>query len=361
MVDLLSFLFFQAAPPVQHVFEPSAIVDFFQKGSQQWEPLMSQVANWMFYTLASIDCVWMFISKVGETHDAKDAWNHVMPRMIGLLFWFNLVRLGIPFLIAIPLSFLKLGQMASTAQAMTPSGILADGFNVAGTLMHNAYASGNLMTIVTGMFFGLPAILIIAAYFVVALHLALALIEMWTSLRAAFLFLGFAGSSWTRSYAERYITLLMATGVRLMILELFVGFGHQFTTQWFQPAVEKAPFDDTGIMVCFQVAACAMLYAMVCWNAPQKIAGVLSGSPALSAGHITGFVMPAMSMAIGGAQNIYGGITGAVGQGVRAVFSTASSAMRGAMGGSDTPQPQPKAASASAGLASPPQPKPRRA
>jgi type IV secretion system protein TrbL len=179
---------------------------------------------------------------------------------------------------------------------------------------------------------GVAAILIILAYFIVCVHLMMALIEMWASLRAAFLFVGFSGSRWTEPYAERYITLLISTGLRLMILELFVGFGHQFAVQWWTPAAQNAPYDDAGIMLAFQIAVEAMLYGVICWKAPEKIAGILSGSPALSAGSISSFVAPLVQSSIAGVTMIYSSVTGAIAQGAR---STAAAAT-GAMGGSGT-------------------------
>jgi type IV secretion system protein TrbL len=277
----------------------------------------------------------------------------MMPRIVGLLFWFNIVKLGLPFLIAIPMSFLQLGQMAGNSAAITPSGILADGFSTASRLLHNAYEAGNAFNLLTGGMFGLAAIFIILAYFIVCVHFMMALIEMWTSLRAAFLFVGFSGSRWTESYAERYISLLISTGLRLMILELFVGFGHQFAVQWWKPAAETAPFDDAGIILAFQIAVEAMLFGVICHSAPAKIAGILSGSPALSAGSITSFVQPLIQSGIAGATMIYSSVAGTVAQGARA----AAGAMGSAAGSSAPPQPQP--ALASSGSSGPPQPKPR--
>src|SRR3982750_3440201 len=98
-MHLLLFLLFQV--PQKQVLDPSRIISFFEQGSRQWEPWIVREAGWLFYMLAAFACVWLFISKVGETHDLKDAWNHTIPRMVGLLFWFTLLTLGLPFLMAI--------------------------------------------------------------------------------------------------------------------------------------------------------------------------------------------------------------------------------------------------------------------
>src|SRR5207245_1320568 len=155
---------------------------------------------------------------------------------------------------------------------------------------------------------------------------------------------------------ERYITLLISTGLRLMILELFVGFGHQFATLWWFPAAQNAPQDDVGVVMAFQVAVSAMLFGMICAKAPEKIAGILSGSPALSAGSITSFVAPLAGSTIAGATMIYGKVTNAVSQGAKTAVSGMSSGMS-SMGSTAPPQPQPAKASSSN---APPPPKPQR-
>ena len=166
---------------------------------------MAKEANWLFYTLAGIDCVWLFISKVGETKDIQDAWNHIMPRIVGLLFWFNLVRLGLPLLINIPLSFMQLGKLAANVQAMTPSGILADGFSVAAILVHNAYDAGDALDLLTGAMFGLAGCLIILGYFLVCVHFMMAEIEMWV--RSAPLFSSLASVEAAGPNRMRNVTL----------------------------------------------------------------------------------------------------------------------------------------------------------
>jgi hypothetical protein len=111
---------------------------------------------------------------------------------------------------------------------------------------------------------------------------------------------------------------------------LFAGFGHQFAVQWWKPAAQNAPYDDAGIMLGFQIAVEAMMFGVICWKAPEKIAGILSGSPALSAGSISSFVAPLVQSGIAGVTMIYSNITSAVGQGARA-----AAAATGAMGGSE--------------------------
>jgi type IV secretion system protein TrbL len=344
---------FHAAPAAQTVTDPSQIVQFFQQGSQQWEPLITRAANWIFYTLAGIDLVWTFLTSVGQTRSIEDAWHQTWPRMLGLLFWFNMIRLGLPWLTAIPSSFVQLGHMASTAQATTPSGILSDGFNVADQLFTHAFDAGEGYDLLTSMGVAVAGWLIILAYFVVCAHFMLAEIEMWVSLRSAFLFVGFAGSRWTEPYAERYITLLISTGFRLFMLELFVGFGHQFATQWWTPAAQRAPYNQAGVEAAWMVAAEAMLFAVICWQAPAKIAGILSASPALSAGSITSFVAPLVQSGIAGITMIYSSVSSSVAQGARAATAT-----MGAAASSGAP-PQPAPALPQNGSSGPPQPKPR--
>jgi len=49
---------------------------------------------------------------------------------------------------------------------------------------------------------------------------------------AGYIFLGFGGSRWTSPYFERYISLAVSTGVRLMLIYLMLGVFKTVSNNW---------------------------------------------------------------------------------------------------------------------------------
>jgi type IV secretion system protein TrbL len=78
--------------------------------------------------------------------------------------------------------------------------------------------------------------LIFLAYVVITLTFIMATVESYVVMSAGLIFLGFGASRWTVPYTERYISLVVSTGVRLMVLYMIIGLGQTLSNTWVQEA-----------------------------------------------------------------------------------------------------------------------------
>src|SRR4029077_18509488 len=70
------------------------------------------------------------------------------------------------------------------------------------------------------------------AFLGLTVQLVVTLVESYLVVGAGFIFLGFGGSRWTAPYVERYISLAVSTGVKVMVLYLLLGAGLTLTNGW---------------------------------------------------------------------------------------------------------------------------------
>jgi type IV secretion system protein TrbL len=193
---------------------------------------------------------------------------------------------------------------------------------------------------------------------------------------AGYIFLGFGGSRWTSPYFERYISLAVSTGVRLMLIYLMLGVFKTISNNWI--VTMNGYTADQPITQIFPTLMSMLLFAFASWMIPKMAASIASGTLGSGAADLVGMgaeigkvaalgaATVAVVAATGGAGAVAGGAmtatetAGAMG-GAEAATGAASAA--GGMGEAaaetaSAPAPPVPAAEAAGSPSSPPAPPP---
>jgi type IV secretion system protein TrbL len=133
------------------------------------------------------------------------------------------------------------------------------------------------------------ALLAFLAFLGLTVQLVVTLVESYLVVGGGFIFLGFGGSRWTAPYVERYISLAVSTGVKVMVLYLLLGAGLTLTNGWVV-AARAIPGSAEPAVDALDIAASAVLLLMICWNVPKMTAGIVGGTPAFTGGDAVGTV-----------------------------------------------------------------------
>jgi len=325
--------FAQGGPVVN---APTQILQQYQSVRSAWLTVAAGYANRLFGILAVIEFAWTGIILLLDKTDLQGWTSALIRRMMFIGAFFALLQFGTTWIPAIIDSFVMVGQNASGVPSLSPSGILARGLEIAGNLLKGAANSGWMSALGTALCMTFAAILSFLAFLGLCIQFVVATIESYLVIGAGFLFLGFGGSRWTAPYVERYIAYAVSTGVKVMTIYLLIGAGYILSNQWVAAAqaivVSAQPATDA-----LDIAAAAVLFLMICWNAPKLAAAMLGGSPALSGGDAvaTGGAL------VGGAVAIAGLTAGAVALGTKVLagragaMSLGQAAGMGAGAGSD--------------------------
>src|SRR5260370_6047762 len=210
---------------------------------------------------------------------------------------------------------------------------------------------------------------------------------------AGYIFLGFGGSRWTSSYFERYISLAVSTGVRLMLIYLMLGVFKTVSNTWI--ATMNGYTADEPLCQIFPTLMSMVLFAFAAWMIPKMAGSIAAGTLGMGGGDLVGMAAEigkgvalgaatvAAAVATGGAGAVAGGALAATETGgAMEAGGAATSAASGAIGAAEAgeavgsvpappmptgdgapspdspPAPPPPSASASSSPEAPPAPAP---
>lgn len=246
-------------------------------------------ARGLFRALALCEMAWVGVLLVLERSDLQGFTAGLLRKLLVLFFFFWLLNNGAGFSDAIINSFIQYGSTAAGA-AMPVGGIGAGdivwkGILVAENMVSSAGWSGFLFGPAGALAVMLSALIVVVAFGVIALQYIMAMVESIICVSAGLLFLGFGGNAVTRPYVERYFSLSVAVGVKLMVIYIIIGIGEALSSGWAASAAGLGALANP-IRFVFDLMVGSLIYAVLAWNVPKFAASLLSGSPAFSGGDI---------------------------------------------------------------------------
>ena len=198
------------------------------------------------------------------------------------------------------------GGRISAADLLRPGFIATTGFDAAKPLLEQV----SQLTGITGFFENFLTIailmtawlLVILAFFVLAIQLFITVIEFKLTSLAGFVLVPFALWNRTSFLAERVLGNVIASGIKLMMLAVIVGIGSGFFSEFRTAAGSQA---DLASAMSLVLASLALLGLGI--FGPSIASGLVAGAPQLGAGAAVGTAAAAAgSLAAGGAAALGG-------------------------------------------------------
>jgi len=113
---------------------------------------------------------------------------------------------------------------------------------------------------------------VVIAFAIIAAQLLVVWVESFIVIGAGVLFLGFAGSRWTKFFTERYLSCVASIGVKLFVLYLIMGVGMSIAARW-MPILERGGFSPIPF---FYVMGGSLVFVFLTWHIPS-VAGSMNG------------------------------------------------------------------------------------
>lgn len=281
-----------------------------QAAANAWIPAIMAAATRLFYLLAAIDFAWSAPSFLRES-DFMGLFLSLIKKLLVISFFYAVLVNGQAWIPAIVNSFIQIGTSASgLSAAQNPSDIMAQGIQICSDLFDKVNGANLLTQTGAALTTLLMIVIVFASYLIIVLHYIVTKLEAIIVMTAGYLFLGFAGSRWTMPYFERYISLAISTGVRLMLIYLMLGVFKTVSQNWVT-AMSSYTTDQPALQI-FPTLASMLLFAFASWMIPKMAGSIASGS-----------------LGLGGADIVNVGV--AAGAGAAAAVATVASA--GALAG----------------------------
>jgi type IV secretion system protein TrbL len=366
-----------ASATTAHAQAPVDVGGTFQQIAQAadaWIPAITQEAAFLFYVLAALDFAWGAPQLLRES-DFNGLFLSLIRKLLVISFFYAVLINGQTWIPAIVNSFAQLGATAAGVPlAQNPSDIMTQGLQIVSNLF-TEISGTDLLTqpggAITTM---LAACIVLASYIIITLHYVVTKLEAIIVMSAGYIFLGFGGSRWTSPYFERYISLAVGTGVRLMLIYLMLGVFRTVSNNWI--ATMNGYTADQPITQIFPTLMSMLLFAFASWMIPKMAASIASGTLGVGAADLVGIgaeigkgaalgaATVAAVVATGGVGAVAGGALAATetagameGAGAATTAASAVSGMgEAASGGTCGPAPPIPAAGATGSPDSPPAP-----
>ncbi len=305
----------------------------YKTASSTWEASLIPIAKSLFIKLALIELLWSAIWWVVEREDPNQVIVSMLRKIMPLMFFWAILLNFDTWIPAVIDSFAKAGQTAGNTGPLTPSTVLDRGLEIATTITSAANQIG-LFSGPSGVgkyiLCGLSALGILLCFGVIAGQMLVTLIESYIVVSGGVLFLGFAGSRWTTTFSEKYISYAVSVGVKLFVTYLIIGAGQHLSDSWAAKiTTDMVVSDYLAILVG------AMVYMFLAWQIPSLASSMLTGAVSMTLGSAAATVGTMAAGAAGAAGLAQAGLAGA-GNSVAGAVQAGSAAIDQARAGGAT-------------------------
>lgn len=203
----------------------------------------------------------------------------VMKKVLYLGVWLWIVRSFPALSDAFVQSLIQAGKMAGGGggpSLFDPSKIIEYGLTTTAPLVEKISGIG-ITEIVNGIVLALTYVGIMLAYLLIAWQIFYAVLEFNLLAALVGIFLPFGFFEPTKFLAEKAIGAIVSSGVKLMVLAFIMAV--------IEPTLSTLSFTaDLNFTEIWSALLTVGAVAFLAWNAPGIAAGLLAGSPSLSAG-----------------------------------------------------------------------------
>jgi len=204
----------------------------------------------------------------------------IMKKLLYLMIWLWIVQ-NFPMLAdAFVRSLVMAGQMASGGSGgniFNPSNILRIGFNTTAPLVQEMSQMNMLIDFTNAIIMAVSYVMIMLAYLLISWQIFYAVLEFYLISALVGLFLPFGFVEQTKFLAEKAVGAVISSGIKLMVLAFIVAI--------IEPVLATLSFSgNLTLTEIWSILLTVGALAFLCWNAPGVAAGLMAGSPSLTAG-----------------------------------------------------------------------------
>jgi type IV secretion system protein TrbL len=307
------------------------IMDQYANNASSWEAPLKGFAMKLFWLLALIDFVWIGIQLVFNKGELGEWLETLCKQILFIGFFYALLTHSSDWANALISSFRLAGNNASGAVGgavgLEPSNIFDAGANIATTCLK----SMKIEKMMDSLAMVFSAIVIMISFALIAALEVVVLVESYIFTYAGIIFLGFGGSHFTKDFALRYLTGIVAVGAKLFVIQLIIGLAQTMVQQWEAQVMASSAFIDMALVI--KMIGGSIVFLALAKMIPETVQGMINGASygsgrgLINSGLAVGHVGMAIGSGVGAATTgLLGGAAGALGMGgVASSLGSASS------------------------------------
>jgi len=214
-------------------FSFDAIATQFYNAGVHYSAAIQPYALKLFFALFIIDIIVTWIQYTAEGQvDPSFFLGRMLKHVLSGGFVYLMIVNGFNWMYLVIQSFSRIGAAISGLPALSPQSVLQAGMNMATTLLNSPATSGIMSTFEQALVEWAMALVVGAAFVIVAIELLLTLVKAYLTTGLGVILLGFGGNRFTASAAEGYFTSVIRVGVRLLFFYAVLAIGMQMVAEW---------------------------------------------------------------------------------------------------------------------------------
>ena len=254
------------------------IVRDYEAVSTAWFSALAPIAHKIFWTLVAIQLTWSAIWWVLDREDGLAVVSSLLRQVVAIGFFYALLLNGGTWIPAVIQSFSQAGGTAAGLTDLSPTGVFDQGLALANKILNATADLGLLDGFFASLIAAITALVVVIAFAIIAAQLLVALVESFIVIGAGVLFLGFAGSRWTKFFTERYLSYVASIGVKLFVLYLIMGVGMGIAARWMD-ILGRGGFSPIPF---FYVMGGSLVFVFLTWHIPSVAGSMMAGAVSLS-------------------------------------------------------------------------------
>jgi type IV secretion system protein TrbL len=268
---------------------PSLILNQYQSLMSLWYQGIQPMALKLYWSLVIIEFAFWAIERILSGEELASWMGAFVKKILAIGFWYAMILNASTWMTAIVESLSRIGLLAGGFKApMSPSDVWANFMFLTEILLTRASNAGWLGPFsATGMGLMFAAMMVAASGAALCLLLLMANITAYITLAIGGLLLAFSGSRWTQPFAERYISLAVSSGIRLMVVQAMISFAGVLVLAW-NAAAANLNNAASGVMTSWDIAFSSLIFTSLCWSVPRIVSTILSGTPNFSGHEVLG-------------------------------------------------------------------------
>ena len=301
---------------------------------------------WLFVTLLGIETVLFGLYWALGSGQILDAIKKIL--FIG--FWFWLVSAFPTLANQFVNSLIQAGNTAaggSTFNLLDPSAIAGQGLNASEPIL-DKIDSLPWQQIGQKLILGILWLVVVAIFLLIAIQIFITVLEFYLIMAIVGIFLPFGLIKHTKFLAEKSIGAVIASGIKMMVLSFILSVAGTVITGAILP---NAPSYNQILALILTVGGIGFL----AWNAPGLAAGLIAGSPSLTAGTALqntvagGFMAAGAAAGLANTTKAAASMTSGAARLGAAAYGSASAGANLALAANSSTHPASRAASAALG------------
>ena len=203
----------------------------FIKESKDWIKVTSDIARRIFWLLFSFEFMWQLTVKKVFAGDIEKLWVFFFVRIIlGIFFAKYIINVDLYYGIikyisdvGVRLAGSGLDLKAQNLVDLGPSKMMGY-FSCVTDSVHNATDNTGALQFITVKFtLAIMQVLLFVILSVMAFCIIMIYVQMYFVLYAGFILTGFAGSSWTLGYWEKYMHTISYIAIKFFVIAILMG------------------------------------------------------------------------------------------------------------------------------------------